>query len=109
MGKPIISLPKKFPIKLTCDPALILDPTIGGHKQYVIRANGLELVRSIDESLAFRIVDFLKKTNFACFIETTQGHAIMEKIYLLSEKEKLKPETDGNGHIIIRSLDQPEQ
>lgn len=106
MGKKIINLPERFPINLTCDPALIIDPTLGSHKQYVVRANGLEIVRSIDESLAFRILDYLKTTGLKCFSETTQGCAIMEKIYLLSQNEKLKPETDGKGNTIIRSIDQ---
>lgn len=107
MGKAIIALPKKFPIKLTTDPAVILDPTIGGHKQHVVRANGLEIARFMDEESSHEYIKFLSQTGFHCFTKTLQGKAIMEKIYLMGEKEKLKPETDGK-QIIIRSIDQPD-
>lgn len=98
-----------FPIHLTVEPQTLINTGIGAYKEYVCRANGLEIARFIDPESSYEYLRFLKESNFKSFKVTKQGRAFMEIIYQMYENQKPTPEIkEGkNGkEIIIRSLDQ---
>ncbi len=97
-------LPERFPIKLERSRKMIIDPTMGVNDQFVITANGLEIARFLDEESCTVWLNFLGQNITKCLSKTPEGRKILEMLYALSEKEKLKPEYDAKGSLIVRDM-----
>ena len=107
MSSKIPNLPSKFEIKLTCDPQTILSNfALGAHQQFIIRANGFEIARFMDSESAAEYINHLKATGCHVFTKTIQGRSVIEKIFLMGENHKIKPEIKDGKEMIVRSLDQ---
>lgn len=104
MSKQKFFLPEGFPLIITRDKKLIIDPTLGSHDQFAICVNGLEVARTIDEELCIVIFNFLSSNITKCFTKTKQGKKLMEVLYLLSQKEKLNIEHNSKQGTIIREM-----
>ena len=103
MGRKVL-LPESFKMVIDTAKKTIIDPTMGVHDQFVVTVNGVEIARTIDEELCNVIKNFLGQNITKCFGKTKQGRQFLEMFYLIAQKEKLTPEYDSKGSLVVRDI-----